>query len=152
MDQLSSPPTSVFTDPSMKKFHPVRSAKYAENLVIEINILQLDPLPKINLARWKQQQRLNVLSRSTIIQNYILLIRSFHLKCLLSIPFTFSGHGPIIIPSYPQSWNNFRFEAGVPREHTWKPATWKVVPGSFLFGKKWAELLLENGIFEASYL
>ena len=152
MDQLSSPPTSVFTDPSMKKFHPVRSAKYAENLVIEINILQLDPLPKINLARWKQQQRLNVLSRSTIIQNYILLIRSFRLKCLLSIPFTFSGHGPIIIPSYPQSWNNFRFEAGVPREHTGKPATWKVVPGTFLFGKKWAELLLENGIFEASYL
>ena len=51
MDQLSSPPTSVFTDPSMKKFHPVRSVKYPENLVIEINILQVDALPKINIVR-----------------------------------------------------------------------------------------------------
>ena len=126
MDQLLSPPTSVFTDPSTKEFHPARSVKYNENIVIEINILQLDALPKTNTVRWQQQQKLSVLSRSTIIQNYILLISSFHLKCLLSIPFTFSGHGPIIIPFYPESWNNFRFEVGAPREHTWKPATWKV--------------------------
>ena len=46
MDQLSGLPTSVyFTVPSMRKFHPARSIKYTGNIVIEVNILQVDPLP-----------------------------------------------------------------------------------------------------------
>ena len=46
MDQLSGPFRSVFfTDPSVKKFYPVRSVKYTENIVIEVNILQLGALP-----------------------------------------------------------------------------------------------------------
>ena len=49
MDQLSGPFRSVFfTDPSVKKFYPVRSVKYTENIVIEVNILQLDALPETN--------------------------------------------------------------------------------------------------------
>ena len=49
MDQLSGLPTSVyFTDSSLKNFHPVQSLKYKENIVIELNILQLDVLPKTN--------------------------------------------------------------------------------------------------------
>ena len=51
MDQLLSPPTSVFTDPSTKEFHPARPVKYNENIVIEIKILQLDALPKTNTVR-----------------------------------------------------------------------------------------------------
>ena len=30
--------------------------------------------------------------------------------------------------------------------------TWKLVPGPFVFAKNWAQPLLENEIFEASYL
>ena len=49
MDQLSGLSTSVyFTDSSLKNFHLVQSLKYKENIVIEVNILQLDALPKTN--------------------------------------------------------------------------------------------------------
>ena len=33
-----------------------------------------------------------------------------------------------------------------------KIATWKLVPGPFMFAKNEAQTLLENEIFEASYL
>ena len=78
---------------------------------------------------------MNLFSRGTIIQDCMILTRSFYLKCLRSICFSVFGHGPRIESSHTESWNNFRFEAGVPREDTWKPATWKVVQ-AFLYLEK----------------
>ena len=54
-DQLSSPPTSVFTGPSVMEFHPAWSVKYRENIVTEVNISQLDALLKSNTVKWQQQ-------------------------------------------------------------------------------------------------
>ena len=67
--------------------------------------MQLDALLRNNTVKWQQQQKLSVFSRRTI-QDYILLIRSFHLKCPCFIPFSFLEHCPKITPSHPQFWND----------------------------------------------
>ena len=109
IDQLSSPSVSIYLPTLTLRNHPARSVKWSENFVIKVNILQLDALLRNNTVKCQQQQKSSVFCRRTIIQDYILLIRSFHLKCPCSIPFSFLEHGPKITPSHSQSWNdNFK--------------------------------------------
>ena len=92
-------------------------------ILIKVKVLRLNLLPKTNNVKWLAT-KMECFSRGTTLQNYTLLIRSFHLKCLSSTHFSFFRQAIGIIPSHPQSWNKFRFEASTPSKNSYSEIRW----------------------------